>query len=269
MNIVRNFRVAALCAFAVAGGATAQSYDSVVSQVTERVNARDCAGALAGLQAGLAENRPAVALLAGTMYERGVCLKPDWDTAVGHYIVAHDGGEKAAAYRLAAGYAAPMGGPDPAAALWWFGKSASGVKWLGTCAVPPADRIDPDRFVAVLQTWAPARIAGCNYVTGLIATLSAEIQFSREIRRARQAGTLHARILPALGTIDVWTAVDSGVFSAAEAPETAFMRRAARPSSLENVIRKMADAALARYPQPPGLDPAWTQTVQITYGQDW
>ena len=86
MNIVRNFRVAALCAFAVAGGAMAQSYDSVVSQVTERVNARDCAGALAGLQAGLAENRPAVALLAGTMYERGVCLKPDWDTAVGHYI---------------------------------------------------------------------------------------------------------------------------------------------------------------------------------------
>jgi len=30
----------------------------------------------------------------------------------------------------------------------------------------------------------------------------------------------------------------------------------------------MADAALARYPQPPGLDPAWTQTVQITYGTD-
>ena len=84
----------------------------------------------------------------------------------------------------------------------------------------------------------------------------------------RQAGALNARILPGLGKIDVWTAVDSGAFSAAEAPETAFMRRAARPASVENVIRKMADAALARYPQPPGLDPAWTQTVQITYGTD-
>lgn len=244
---------------------SAHAASNVAARVTERVNASDCVGAVHLLKTGLADNDPGAALLAGTMYERGICLKQNWDSAVGNYILAHDAGDPAAAYRLAAGYATPLAGPDPAAALWWMSKSG-GKSLQEPCQIPESERADPDRFVAVLQKWTPARIAGCNYVVGVVASVAGDVQFSREIVMTRQAGTLIVRFTPAQADVDVWTTTSGGVFSSAMPNGLEQTRRATRQSGFENGVKKIAERALARYPQPPGLDPVWTQYLGITFG---
>jgi hypothetical protein len=255
------------CTLVLAGSsAVAQPFGTnVVARATERVNAGDCAGAVAVLKTGLADNTPGAALLAGTMYERGICLKQDWDSAVGNYVIAHDRGEAAAAYRLAAGYAAPLGGPDPAAALWWIGQSD--IKTLRQpCQVPESERADPDRFVAALQKWTPARIAECNYVAGVFATVASAVKLSKELALARQESQLMVRFRPATADIDVWTTTSGGVFGGAMPEGQEAARRATRSSPFEATFKNIAADAVARYPRPPGLDPAVTVMMGIVYG---
>jgi hypothetical protein len=240
---------------------------NVVARVTERVNAGDCVGAVTILKTGLADNTPGTALLAGTMYERGICLKQNWDSAVGNYILAHERGEPAAAYRLAAGYAAPLGGPDPAAALWWIGQS-NAKNLQQPCHVPESEQSDPDRFVAALQKWTPARIAECNYVAGVFATVVSDVLLSRELVWTHKEGQMVLRFKPALGEIDVWATTTGGVFSNALPAGQEASRRAARSTGLESSIKNIADSALVRYPKPPGLDPVSIQMIGFTVGRN-
>lgn len=203
------------------------------------------------------------------MYEHGICLKKNWDSAVGHYIIAHNGGERAASLRLAAGYAAPDAGPDAAAALWWLHQSA--LSGSEKCAVGQSQRADPDRFVAALQSWQPARLAACNYVAGVMATIAGESHYPWERRPLepeallRPEETVAVRLTPGLGQVDLWTVGSVGLFSAKRPDGEAFMVRAARTSRLEKDVRVIADRALARYPQPPGIDPAWFYDIAIHY----
>jgi len=74
--------------------------ERAVQAVTEAMVKRDCTAAAAALNAGLAKQHPEVWLLAGAMFEDGLCLKPNWDRAVNFYQRADSAGQPAAALRL-------------------------------------------------------------------------------------------------------------------------------------------------------------------------
>lgn len=232
--------------------------------VAEHVTSGDCAGALKLIHGGLAANSPRAALLAGAMYEHGICLKPNWDSAVGNYVIAHNGGEHAAALRLAAGYATKAAGPDAAAALWWLSQSGT-MQETGQCAVDKAERGDPDRFVAVLQTWTPKRLTECNYVVGVVATISGETQYPYERRTLEPEGRVIVRFQPGIPKVDIWTPAERGLFSAAPPAGQQYAARATRKSRFEQTVQVIADRALARYVQPAGIDPAWFYDVGFTF----
>jgi hypothetical protein len=243
--------------------------EKLEAHVAEYVTAGNCVSALKLLRSGLAIDSPRAALLTGAMYEHGICLKKNWESAAGHYVIAHNGGEQAAALRLAAAYAAPGAGPDAGAALWWLSQSA--LKSSEACVVEQSARNDPDRFVAVLQTWTPARLAACNYMAGVMATIAGESQYPWERRplepepTLKPEGTVAVRLTPGLAQVDIWTVGSSGLFSEQRTGSQALALHAVRKSRYEKEIRIIADRALARYPQPPGIDPAWFYDMAITY----
>jgi hypothetical protein len=258
----------------IAGSAAAQTTTRYENKLEERVaeytTRGECGEALRLVRAGLAVNSPRAALLTGAMYEHGICVKQNWDTAVTYYVIAHDGGERPASLRLAAGYAAPAAGPDVAAALWWMTQSEVAVS--DTCAVEASARSDPDRFVAALQKWPPARMAACNYWTGVMATIAGETQYPWERRPLEPAPTLApggkvaVRFTPGLAQVDIWTVGETGLFSAPRSASEALQLRASRKSRLEGGVRIVADRALARYPQPAGLPLTWFYDLGISYG---
>lgn len=247
---------------------TARYENKLESLVAEHATAGDCAGALKLIHAGLDVNSPRAALLAGAMYEHGICLKQNWDSAVGNYVIAHNGGERAAALRLAAGYATQAAGPDAAAALWWLNQSGT-MNETGQCAVAKPERADPDRFVAVLQTWTPARLTACNYLVGVVATISGEAQYPYERRTLEPEGKVIVRFTPAAPKIDIWTPAEGGLFSAAPPAGEEYKAHATRKSRFEKAVQVIADRALARYPQPAGMDPAWFYDVGFTFDRKY
>lgn len=238
-----------------AAAAPSRPMHEIVAEVTRRAAAHDCRAAVEALREGLKLLYPEVALLAGSMYENGLCLKRDWDKAVTFYTQAHQGNLPEAADRLAAGFADPANGPDMAAAMWW-GLSSRGPRLVG-CEVSPGAEKDPDRFVAELSAWAPAQLALCNYVVGVISTISAEVKHPPRDRRATPAGAdVVLRFLPALPRV----ALESGDAAVARALGAAANAKPGtvpgqNTSRYETMVRAAADLALRRYPQPAGIPP--------------
>lgn len=230
-----------------------QAGDAAVHDVKVRIEARNCASAVDRLKVWLTKDMPKVALLAGTMYEHGVCVKRDWSKAVSFYTLAFDGGLTEAAERLAAGFADPGNGPDIAAALWWGRQGRSFNVPFCTVSKEAAD--DPDRFVAELNTWKPSRLAGCNYVVGVMSTVTAELKYPKLGLAHLVGGDVDLRFFPGLARIEV---------KQAEAREYALLgwvdgdtlgdRRTKKVTGVfEKTLSEVANRALARYPQPPGL----------------
>ena len=271
MSVRKSVWLCSVLAFTQAALAqpTTHHEEKLEAHVAEYVTAGNCPSALKLIKKGLAIDSPRAALLAGAMYEHGICLKKNWDSAAGHYVIAHKGGEHAAALRLAAAYATPDAGPDTGAALWWLNQSE--LKVSTPCAVAQDARGDPDRFVAVLQTWTPARLAGCNYLAGVMATIAGESQYPWERRplepevTLKPEGTVAVRLTPGLAQVDIWTVGSGGLFSEQRTGSEALALHAVRKSRYEKDIRIIADRALARYPQPAGIDPAWLYEIGITY----
>lgn len=234
--------------------------------VLYRIRAGDCAGAVGRLNEGLAKKYPEVYLLAATMFDNGVCVKPDWNKAVHFYVLANDAGEKAAAYRLAAGYAAPEHGSDVAAALWWASRPQVGIQ-SSNCGVPEDARDDPDRFVAALKTWSPQHLAACNYLVGVMSTLGAEIRYPDKAMSYQLGGDFTLRFLPAVPRIDIKSGETTeyeigGVVSG----DTLRDRKA--PSAhrtFDDELNQVAQRALKRYPQPKGIDPASSSEMRFTF----
>lgn len=222
-----------LPACARAGSVTpAQASAAAVGSLLE---ANDCNGALDELKRGLKQGYAEVALLAGSMYELGVCVQRNWDHAVLLYAQAYQAGLKQAADRMAAGFAAPENGTDVVGALWWAGHgsmaASAGRTALGSCAPGLPARDDIDAFVAELKTWPQARLAMCNYVAGVMATLAAETRYPGRARAQGVSGAVVLRFLPAGPRIDV---------------------QAAHPG-FKDMLDTLGARALARYPQPDGI----------------
>lgn len=228
----------------------------VAAKVRLYIEARDCVAAVARLNEGVAKHYPEVNLLAGAMFENGVCFKADWDRAVGFYSNAADGGQKAAIYRLISGFAAPEHGPDMAAALWWANRPDSEFK-VKICEVSEANRGDPDRFVAELRTWPQPHLALCNYMVGVLATMSDKIRYPENAQRYSLEGTVRLRFYPAVPRIDIKTAETTEQQPSGWVNGNALEDRKSRGvfGTFVAAMRQVADRALERYPQPAGIPP--------------
>jgi hypothetical protein len=227
-----------------------------VEEITERIALKDCEGAVADLKRALRKGFPEVALLAGSMYDNGVCVTRDWERAVPFYIQAWQDGLPKGAYRLAAGYASPDNG-DVAAALWWAsrlrdrGFRAQGV---ASCEVSPAVRDDPERFTAELQTWPQARLAVCNYLTGVMATMSGEGKYPSQAAHTAVGGTVGLRFLPGVPRIELTRGrVSEHALAGLVDGDRAQERGTRSAGGFEKALREVADRALRRYPQAPGI----------------
>ena len=239
---------------AAQAAATSRMGPEAVHEVRSRIEARDCGGAVQRLKAGLKAGHPEVSLLAGSMYEHGICVKAGWDNAVTFYTQAYEKGFPEAAERLAAGYADPAQGPDIAAALWWSVRDRGGARHE-PCAVSAAAQGDPDSFVAELKTWDPNKLVICNYIVGVLSTISAEVKYPTRARSWGMEGEVVLRFLPAVPRIELKTGAGGAfrLFGWLDGDTLLDQDAGIATGSFEKALREVARRALRRYPQPPGI----------------
>jgi TPR repeat protein len=223
----------------------------IVSDVRIDIARGDCKAAAETLDKGITANYPEVELLAGSMYESGVCLKRDWERAVRFYSLAFKSGQRPAAYRLIAGFAAPENGPDAASALWW----ASRVGVLNGCVPTAPNRDNPDLFLAEVKTWTGQRIASCNYLAGVMATIAGEVQYPVQPLHWSIGGDVQITFRPALPRIELTLNgteqyLLSGVYSGDKLWEQNDKKLG---SEFVQTVRAVADRALKRYPKPDNI----------------
>ena len=246
--------------------ATSRMGRVAVHEVRSRIEARDCSGAVQRLKAGLGAGHPEVSLLAGSMYEHGICVKADWDNAVTFYTQAYQRGFPEAAERLAAGFADPARGPDVAAALWWSLRDRGGAR-LESCAVSPTAQQDPDSFVAELKTWDPRKLAICNYIVGVLSTISAEVKYPSKAHAWGMQGEVVLRFLPAVPRIELKTGATGAfrLFGWLDGDSLLDQAVGRATGGFETALREVANRALRRYPQPSGIPATAEASVQYVF----
>jgi hypothetical protein len=233
-----------------------QSGAMAVSDVRNAIANGDCKGAVSALNRGLAAHHEEVQLLAGTMYENGICLKANWDRAVNFYTQAYNNGHEdapnvltGAGYHLAAGFAAPENGPDVASALWWGSRAQ--LRY-GDCMPTGDAATDPDKFLAEVKTWSDARIGICTYEVGVIAAIAAEVRYMNQNRQWAIDGNVLVTFKPAVPRIDLTlNGLKKHSFNGeynGERPGEPSDRAAV--SEFTKNLRTVADRALKRYPKP-------------------
>jgi hypothetical protein len=234
-----------------------------VSEIRRRIENRDCGGAVERLKQGLAASQGEVALMGGSMYEHGACVRRDWQRAVPLYARAFEQGQAEGAERLAAGYADPANGPDAAAAIWWA--------WRGRtfnapdCGVDGAAPRDPDRLVAEMAKWPAARLAGCTYIAGVMSTISAELKYPELARSWAVGGDVWLRFHPAAPRFELQRGEsrDYQLIGAYYTDRLRDRKSKAVATGFEKALGDIADRALRRYPHPAGI-PEDT-LVQVRY----
>lgn len=225
-------------------------FDQADPEATRRVAAylasKDCTGALAALNEGIKAGQRDVLLLAGTMYETGLCIKADWERAAHFYQLADAAGNRFAIYRLASGYA--VAGRDNAVALWWMAHRPGAMP---RACIPAADpEKDIDGFEKALAAMPQALLKGCIYMTGVYASVLAETEFPAAAIRNDVYGDVDMEFHPASGTIG-WF---QGQRERASAPRYEDGRRKIE-STLLTYMRRAGERTLARYQKPDGIAP--------------
>ncbi|KPF70522.1 hypothetical protein IP84_02165 [beta proteobacterium AAP99] len=139
-----------------------------------RIAKGQCDQAVEQLNGMLEKPTAATYLIAGSMYERGACLKPNTDRARDFYAKAWGLGDtaRAPAY-LAALSASAAGGADVAQTLWWYARLPDG----GRAPMPEICRVakteDVEAFVRGIESWSADRRERCRLAVGLEAMASA------------------------------------------------------------------------------------------------
>jgi len=231
----------------------ASAADSALEDVRRQIEARDCDYAVSRLKGWLKQGEPKVFLLAATMYENGLCVKRDWANAVNFYTAAFEKGLPEAADRLAAGYADPANGPDIAAALWWAHKG-HGLGLRG-CSVSKDVQDDPEAFVTQIGMWPEEQLTRCNYLVGVMSTISAELNYPKLGSIHNVGGEVNLRFLPGQARIEV-KQQESREYALLGWVDGDTLRERWRPevhNAFEKTLSDLAKRALARYPQPKGI----------------
>jgi hypothetical protein len=233
--------------------------------VWTHIKHKDCPGAVRELNAGVARQYPGVLLLAGAMFEDGVCLKANWPKALDFYQRAHEAGHPRAAARIASGFAAPVGGTDKAAALWWALRSGTALP--AACRQGAAFVDDADRFVQVLQAWPASLLDGCAYVAGVITTVLGDMDFSSRAALYGMKGSVTLTFVPAQGRVDVATDRVEFVQLPGLVDGDAVRDRDSRKFRSEFAldVQAAADRALRRYARPAVVDESWKVDVLFTF----
>ncbi len=238
-------------------GTRSSEAETALQAVLDAVTKRDCAAAVVGLNAGLAKAYPEVITLAGAMYEEGICLKPNWERALNFYQRAVAASHPGAAARVAAAYAAPVGGRDMATALWWAIRAKTAMPAPCVQVAPLAG--DADRFVAALNGWPAGQLNACAYAAAVMATIQGEVESPGLASAYGLEGAIRFSFVPEQGRVDVTNdlveaaPLQGVVIDAAKRESDA---RAAR-QALTTHLRQLADRALKRYESPANLAPAW------------
>jgi len=244
-------------------GAAMSDAERAVQSVVDAVAAADCAAATARLNAGIAKSYPEVFTLAGVMFEDGLCLKPNWDRALGFYERALAAGQGGIAARIAAGYAAPIGGRDLATALWWSIRARTALPAPCASVVPLA--ADADKFVAALNAWPAGQLRACAYSAAVMASIQADAESPSLGAGTGLRGSFKVTVLPAQGKVDI---NDDAVLAAGAAPTSTDDRDASEAKkALSARLIRTADRALKRYERPAGIAPDWrTEAVFALQG---
>jgi hypothetical protein len=172
-----------------------------IAAIHDAMRAQDCTLAASRLNEALKRKYPSAYLLAGTMYEQGVCLKPDWDRAATLYQQATAAGEPQGRLRLVAGLAA--GNRDRAAAMYWALEDA-GLRLPAECEAGRELRADPDAYVAQLRKWPAGRLDACVYVAGVVSAIAGEIEYPSMGMAYSIYGNYRMSFNPSAATVE-WT----------------------------------------------------------------
>jgi len=229
-----------------------------------------CVPAVEALKAGLAEKKPEVTLLAGTMYEEGLCVKANWDRAAGLYMRAQDAGQRFALEHLIAGYARP--GRDNSMALYWAVQAPAHMGLPQEC-LPVADPLkDPDGFAAAIDKMPPAVFQSCVYTAGVVAQIFSETSYPPLALDWNVTGKLLMVFDPAANTVDwltealnVQATAPSGIRN--DAAEDLLQNPKAVKNSLVNYLKGKGDFALKRFARPStwGLDRTFRYKREIVF----
>jgi len=230
-----------------------------------------CVPAVEAIKAGITEKKPEVMLLAGTMYDEGLCVKPNWDRAAAFYMRAQDSRQRFALEHLIAGYARP--GRDNGMALYWAAQSHVRMGLPPEC-IPAADPLkDPDGFASAIDKMPPVVFQSCVYTVGVVAQIFSEASYPPLALDWNVTGKIRMEFDPAANTVD-WQAdtLDvrenpSGIRNGAD--DLVQNPRAVK-NSLVNYLKGKSDFALKRFARPStwGLDRTFRYKRELEFTID-
>jgi hypothetical protein len=225
-------------------------------RIYEHVREGRCQEAVQLLNQELKSPDAAALLFSGAMYEHGVCVRRNWDRAIGLYVKAAELHSRAARMRLAAGYRDAANGIDIASTLWWA--HAGKVPLPAECEVSGyGPSTTPETFVQTLQRWDAARVNACAYVAAVVAGSLSDPYYPDVDGQARAEGVIELRYEPGEGRFQARLL----------APENRRLVEERRwrvgdpivgERSLLGFARDSALKSVARYRDVPPVDPKWT-----------
>ncbi|MFP5391517.1 MAG: hypothetical protein ACLGI6_08230 [Gammaproteobacteria bacterium] len=219
--------------------------------IVNALTQQDCAGAIKALKNGLNEQDSDVMLMAGTMYERGLCVKKNWDQASDFYQMADAKGNQWARKKLVAGLASEG---DAGGALYWASRLPR-VLPAQCYGKVDADK-DPDGFAAELNQWTRERLDGCVYIAGVVNAIAGEMRYPAEAAAIGVWGTVAMKFTPASATVE-WTSVnhETRVLPGLQIvePDTPLAHRGQPEKILVNHGKLVSDQALQRFKRPAGI----------------
>lgn len=246
--------VALLLAAAATGAAaeamrpeTTRAESEWMAGVHSALSHSDCKLAVSRLNDGLDQRYPDAYLMAGAMYEQGLCLKAQWDRAATMYQRALAVGHRAGQYRLVAGLAER----EPAVALWWS-QEGQALQLPSECRVASEAHRDAEAYAAALRAWPGGRLGICNFMAGVLASVFGEVEYPGDTRGHQINGTVEMHLLPGAGRIE-WQAMDLKLSEAwvAQLPAARAGRLDAQArDAVRAYLDGIAQRALRRYPVP-------------------
>lgn len=227
-----------------------------VAGIHDALRAGDCALAAGRLNDGLKRKYPSVYLLAGTMYEQGLCLKKDWDRAARLYQQAHELGEPQGLERMIAGLA--EGGRDRAAAMYWALEDPA-LQLPEECKAGIELRNEPEAYVAQLRHWPAGRLEACVYVVGVLSAISGEIEYPSVGAAYSVYGRYRMDFRPATATVE-WEELElrMGNMAGAISGDDVRDRDSSRvKDTLRQALQETSQRVLRRFTKPAGVPAQW------------
>lgn len=238
------------------------------STIHRYLSNNNCESAVKLLNKSLAEKAPETYLLAGSMYEDGVCLKKSWEKAIHYYSLAQQAPlnprlpqtQRLALSRIIGTLAKDH--RDPGTALWW----ASGVGDIGPAECHSADHLrdDPDAFTAALNNWGAAKLSACVYTIGVLHRIMGDVNYPRDAAQQGMSGAFEMTFIPSQANIS-WRTLDSSRLSVSHVAQPGNSEARLIKRQFIDFFEAISKRALTDFPKPDNIEPAWKITEQFTF----